>query len=111
MLTHTGYRVVNLCHLASRPPAYRALLGERGHTAEPLMDAPIGGPAPAAVRDAQVGGDVAPRPAVHHPEARVLRAIPRVFEQRFRLLIKFLVVPICHPFRDVPAHVVEAIAI
>ena len=66
---------------------------------------------PAAVRDAQVGGAVVPRPAAHHPEARALLAVLRVFEQRFRLLIKLLIVPICHPFLDVPAHVVEAIAI
>ena len=44
MLTRTGYRSVNLHHLASRPEAYRALLGERGHTAEPHADEPIGGP-------------------------------------------------------------------
>ena len=90
MLTRTGYRSVNLYHLASRPEAYRALLGERGHTAEPHADEPSGGPVPEADRDAQDGGADVPRPAAHHPEARALLAVLRVFEQRFRLLIKFL---------------------
>jgi hypothetical protein len=79
MLTRTGHRSVNLYHLASRPLAYRALLGERGHTAAPHVDVPIGGPVPVAVRDAQVGGVVVPRPAAHHPEA-IIDLSPRGLE-------------------------------